>query len=774
MDNHQSLGWIWTPDWTTKDQQVPRLVLFRKVLTLEGTIDGAKLFVSADSRYKLYVNGQFIEVGPLKGNLKKWYRDKVDIAAYLHSGENVIAVEVLRYPDIHLAGNYGVMRTKIPGLYMTGVIKTNHATTALIADNSWMTFNDRQFEIISEANDFAPMQIYEKVAGTAHLSSWLTTTDKLANWHPAEVYASTELPQVLQPDQLIERTVPYMQRALKRFKGVKQLVQTDVPRYRWNSLLADDQPLIIGAHQQAIVEFTAEAEQTGYLNLAVANGLGTQIKIIQSEAYVLPETEVVNGLTIHQKADREDCENGYLDGFFDTYAVGGYGTMNSPEEYVPFWFRTFRFIRLEITTGNQPLTLAKFNYETTGYPLEITTHVETSDASLKDIWKLSERTLKRCMHETYEDCPYYEQQQYVMDTRAQILYTYAVSADDRLARKAIDDFKCSQNPDGTLNASAPNFEENVIPTFAIYYIWMVHDHMMYFDDHQLLKENLPTIERLLTYFDHNLTAEGYLKNLGGLNGISRYWSFVDWTTQWNATSGVPTAVKQGPVTIESLLYLYGLQAAIGIATHLGFNELSQKYQQQAENLKVAIRKYCIGRDGMIQDGPGIDEYSQHAQVFGILTGVLSNAQGRTNLMRTIKHRRSYAQCSVAMSFYLFKALKTVGIYEQSNQYWDIWRRMLEKNCTTSVEAEAGERSECHAWGALALYELPTTILGVSPASPGYRAVNIKPTPGYLKWAKGAVKTPVGMVKVNWKLVNQRLVLSYESPVTVKLEEEQNG
>ena len=61
------------------------------------------------------------------------------------------------------------------------------------------------------------------------------------------------------------------------------------------------------------------------------------------------------------------------------------------------------------------------------------------------------------------------------DTRSQILYTYAVSADDRLARKAIDDFRRSQREDGLLNASYPNRNENVIPGFSIYYILMIHD-----------------------------------------------------------------------------------------------------------------------------------------------------------------------------------------------------------------------------------------------------------------------------------------------------------
>ena len=769
MINQQTANWIWTSDWTEKDQQIPRMVLFRKTFRIIGQVESALINVSADSRYKLYVNENFVQVGPLKGTSEKWYYDQIDISRYLQPGTNVIAVAVLRYPPMPLAGNYSVVRTAMPGLYLNGMIKTATNTVPLTTDQSWHSFTHRRFEIVSEANNFAPMQIYEKSSGEPLLKYWLDATTDIGAWQSVIEYRDDQVPVPLRAQRLVKRSVPFMTRTLERFTGIKRLIQTQVPANYWNQLLTDDQPIKIGAHRHEVVEITANSEQTGYLRLDLIGGAGSRIKVLQSEAYVQSQTEVVNGLTIHRKDDREDAINGYLDGFFDTYAVSGYGTPEHPEKYRPFWFRTFRFIRLEITTDDQPLSLSRFDYESTLYPLVVQTHVETSDTSLADIWQLSERTLRHCMHETYEDCPYYEQQQYLMDTRAQILYTYAVSADDRLARKALDDFKNSQNSDGTLNASSPNYEENVIPTFSVYYIWMVYDHMMYFDNHRLIKDQLPTIQRILNYFETHRTVTGILDNLGGLNGMTRYWSFIDWTPQWNQTTGVPTAVKSGPVTLESLLYLYGLQAAIKLTRHLGLNDLAKQYEQRAQSLKQAIQHNCIGKNGMIQDGPQLEQYSQHAQVFGILTGVLSLKQGKTNLLRTINDRETYAQCSVAMSFYLFMALKAVGIYAESNQYWDIWRRMLAKHCTTSVEAEAGERSECHAWGALALYELPTTILGVMPASPGYRTIRIAPTPGYLTWAKGTVITPVGEVQVDWHLDNRRLVLNYQSPAGIRVE-----
>ena len=163
----------------------------------------------------------------------------------------------------------------------------------------------------------------------------------------------------------------------------------------------------------------------------------------------------------------QTCALPILTGISDHYAVSGHGIEDMPETYTPFWFRTFRFIRLTIHTADASLTLADYSYESTGYPLEVKSRVETSDPTWASIWDISLRTLRRCMHETYMDCPFYEQLQYAMDSRSEILYTYAVSMDDRLARQCMDDFRRAQRYDGLLNCSYPNSEPNVIPGFSI-------------------------------------------------------------------------------------------------------------------------------------------------------------------------------------------------------------------------------------------------------------------------------------------------------------------
>lgn len=185
------------------------------------------------------------------------------------------------------------------------------------------------------------------------------------------------------------------------------------------------------------------------------------------------------------------------------------------------------------------MRLLDYSYQETGYPLQIKTHVRTSDETMADIWDISQRTLRRCMHETYMDCPFYEQMQYAMDARTQILYTYAVSADDRLARKCFEDFRRSQRYDGMIACCYPVETFSVIPSFAVYYVLMLHDHMMYFGDRELIRDYLPSVDGVLNYYARNLTPEGLVNKTGGFLFRDGAWAFIDWAAQWDATAGIP-------------------------------------------------------------------------------------------------------------------------------------------------------------------------------------------------------------------------------------------
>ena len=762
----ENSNWIWIPSWSDEDKKIPRTVLFRKSVTLNEIPQKAELEISADTRYKLYVNNQLVEVGPSKGDKSIWYKDRPDITKYLKKGINIFAVTVLRYPENPMDGNHGMFRTATPGLYVKGKIFTdNMQEISLDADVSWKCKVDQSVSFVREEERFAPLIIHEKACGNAEIFEWKSEEFDDSKWENAKPYINVEIHQAVSPGNLQERTIPYMYRKACHFTNIMAVKKSVHLQEKWQEFLEGKITLEIPANTEEVVEINAGEEMTGYISLALSAGKNAEITLTYAEAYV--QDEHVGPDHVALKTDRLDQVNGHLEGYEDQYHVAGIGTQDNPEIYEPFWFRTFRFVKLTIKTGTDPLTLQRLDYEETGYPLEVSTSVKTSDQSLSDIWEISERTLRRCMHETYEDCPYYEQLQYVMDSRTQILYTYSVSVDDRLARKCIDDLARAQRYDGLLNCSYPNCNPNIIPGFSIYYILMIYDHMMYFGDKKLVEKYMPTVERILLFFEEHLSEKGYVGKTGGLIMEEAFWSFIDWAGEWNPTSGMPPAGLKGPITMESLLYIYGLQHAAKLADYLGRKEEAAQFMERAGKLQNAVRTYCTGKDGMIQDGPGVDEYSQHCQVFACLTDTVRSEQSQKNILKTIQEKDNFAQCTVAMRFYLFRALEKTDLYAYTDQYWEAWRTMLKNHCTTCVESEAYARSECHAWGALALYELPGTILGVHPAAPGYEKIEIRPVPGYLNEAEGVVKTPKGMIQVKWTKKDDKLELEYQVPDSVK-------
>lgn len=756
-------NWVWIPDWNEKDKEEPRIIYFRKQLEVGNVPEKLEVKISADSRYKLYVNGRLAEIGPSRGDTKIWYYDTVDLAPYLVAGKNVLAVIVLRYPLEYTKGNYGIFRTQTPGFYFVGeYTNENGKTVSISADEGWKCKREPNIKIVPEQPMLAPLYFFEEASGNQDTFGWMKADYSDDEWTLAEgIWQQMFMNRAASPGNIYARTIPYMRRVPRRFEGVITIRESKLKKMEWNNMLAGKKTVTILPNSKEVVEISAGEEMTGFLKLSVIGGEGAKIKMLQSEAYVLPDDSGTSASGMPKKGNRIDYINGQLKGNTDIYEVRGLGRNGTPETFETFWFRTFRFIQLEIITAEEPLIIESFHYEETGYPLEVKTWVKTSDESMNAIWDISERSLKRCMHETYIDCPFYEQLQYAMDTRAEILYTYMTAADDRLARKSFDDFRRSRRYDGLINCSYPSYNSNVIPGFSIYYIMMLYDHMMFFGDKGLIRSYLSTVDGILEYFNCHLTKEGIVDKIGGPLLKNASWSFIDWSAHWDATSGVPTATLSGPITMESLLYIMGLESAAEMASFVGRTGIADEYQKRAERVKEAIRTYCVGNNGMIQDGPGVDDYSQHCQVFAVLTDTVELNKGKENLLKTLQNKQEYAQCTVAMAYYLYRALEKCDLYENTNELWNIWRDMIKNNLTTCVEDPVGQRSDCHAWGALALYELPAVILGVRPTKPGFEEMEVKPVPGHFTWAEGEVVTPKGIVQVKWKKNGEKIELQYK-------------
>jgi hypothetical protein len=123
--------WIWLPSERTLPNT---FVLFRKEFELDEIPKIARGWIAADSRYKLYLNGKYVQFGPAPSDPRHAEADPVDLADYLEIGKNVIAVHVLFFGQ-----GDGTWVTGKPGL----LFRLNLGKEVIASDETWVCCVDR-------------------------------------------------------------------------------------------------------------------------------------------------------------------------------------------------------------------------------------------------------------------------------------------------------------------------------------------------------------------------------------------------------------------------------------------------------------------------------------------------------------------------------------------------------------------------------------------------------------------------------------------------------
>ncbi|OIR03767.1 bacterial alpha-L-rhamnosidase [mine drainage metagenome] len=734
-------SWIAAPSGSLFDYGV---CFFRRTLRLEARPDRFVVHVSADNRYRLFVNGRSVGFGPERSDAWLMRYDSIDLAPYLHAGANVIAAEVV---------NYGAYRPAALVSHGTAFILQGDGPAAADVDTgpAWRVLRVGAYAPVppdpSKIHGYYVAGPGDFVDGRSYPWGWTGSGYDDRTWSSPRLlgngtprYHGTDLVRWLAP-----RNIPMLPETLQRFQAVRRasgVAET-------SAFLQGRSPITVPAHTHATLLLDQGNETLAFPYLVVSGGRGARLTLAYAEALVDRDG---------RKGNRNDIEGRHLSGLEDRFITDG----GDRRRFEPLDVRCYRYVELRVATEDAPLQIDDVAGMATGYPFYRNATFESDDPVLTRIWDVGWHTARLCAFETYMDCPYYERLQYLGDTRIQALISLAVSGDDRLMRNAIELGDRSRLPGGLTQSRSPSDPPQVIDTFSLSWVEMVHDYWMFRDDPAFVRARLPGIRAVLDWFDRHVDPKT------GMLGPLPYWSFVDWAAQWHwdpklDRGGEPPGAETGGSSIITLQYALALEHAADLFQAFGQTGEADRCRALAGSLREATLRLCWdpGRR-LLADTPARSEFSQHANALAVLSGAVSGPAAR-DLMSRVIDDPSLVACTIYFRFYLLRAMRKAGLGDEYIAQLGPWRDMLAMGLTTFAETPEPSRSDCHAWSASPVCDLLETVCGIRPGSPGFRTVLIAPNLGPLQEARCTVPHPKGQISVAYQRTGTTLAVTIDLP-----------
>jgi hypothetical protein len=724
----------WTAWWLAcpgAPQRDPGVYRFRKVLDLAAAPARFVVHASGDQRFVLYVNGRRVGIGPSRGDLQFWRFETFDLAPFLRPGRNAL---------VALVWNFGTLAPAAQVTDRTGFVLQGDGDVEKGAntDATWQCAPEPGHEPWPEgirelrAGHYLVVGPGERLDAARydwHGNDVPAPGAPAGRWQPAVAYdrpsprsisegpgyALTPEGRLLVPDELPPmeyRLVPAG--TVVRARGVST-----------STLFPDAASATVPARTKAQILLDRRELVAAYIELAFSGGRGARVRLTYQEALV------GEGF---RKGNRNEITDKRMLGYSDEIVPdGGQGRV-----FHSLWWRTWRYLQLDVETGAEPLVLESLAAHATGYPFEARGRVDAKDLVIDRIMETGWRTARLCAHETYVDCPYYEQMQYVGDTRIQALVSYAMSGDDRLARQAISAFDRSRLAEGLTSSRTPGVVQ-FIPPFSLLWVGMVHDFWRYRDDPAFVRSQLPGTRTVLDWFLARQREDGLL-------GDMAWWKFLDWATEFEG--GVPPMEKDGQSAPLTLQLVNALAEAADLEAALGDPRRAALYRDRAARARAGVMARCWDDSrGLVADRPSRDRFSQQTNILAILSDALPADRQPSVLDKVLAAgmpsareveakssaaREGLTRASYYFRFYLSRALDKLGRGDEYLVQLEPWREMLQLGLSTWAESPFDDvRSDCHAWSAHPNYDLLTIVAGIRPAAPGFASVRIEPHLGAL-------------------------------------------
>jgi alpha-L-rhamnosidase len=713
-------SWIWLDAAANAGQGAQTTALaawFRKEVDLSDAPQSVQARVSADRVYRLWINGKLVSRGPADpgndidprfGWSHRWLYDCRDLTRFFHKGKNVIAAEVFSAEQ----PNYSLGKA---GFLFEAEVRSAKSRITVATGPDWRATVAAAFSFAGEEKD-----PYLRYDARREPEGWRLPGFDDSKWPAAAPVESVW-------GTLAASEVPPRMEAIYPAAGISR---------------ASD-GVTLPAKPGGVVKLAGDGKfsvdydrvLSAYASVRVHGPAGAEI-LIEPNELKQPGFRRKTGVILR-----------------DGVTLYEFPTMDS-----------FSTLNIEVRNASGPVVFEDIRASFISYPVAYRGSFETSDAELNRLWKSFRWATQICMQTHHLDSP--NHQEPISDPGDYLIEAaenYYAFGEPWLARQDLRKFGLILKNSGYLNFHT---------SYSLLWLQMLVDYYDYTGDAALVRELAPIAHGLLDKF-------GTWRGRNGLISESPSYMFLDWVK----INGIPchhppAVIGQGYMTA---FYYRSLADGMRLAALTGDTSRAARYKELRSATAAAFERELWNADkGLYRDGKPfqtsvkpdewlpadteMETFSPHVNTLAVLYDLAPKARQRAILGRVMRGEplpQEPLNVQPYFMHFVYDALAHAGLFER---YAVAQMHKLQINPDSGTVREMWTDGDySHGWGGTPLIQMSSRILGVTPATPGFAKIAIRPQPCGLKFARGVVPTPHGNVDVDWRREGAQFTLKVTVP-----------
>lgn len=658
---------------------------FRCDCDLDSQPVRALLSITADSRYRLWINGALAGAGPSRSWPHAQQIDVIDVKAHLKQGRNAIAVQVYspgysHFSYLHRGGHGLLAWLDVDG----DVMLTTNQGWKVQRDCSWR-------------EDVLRVSIYGSGVERRDLAKtdrWQTADATQPGWKVPRVVAAAEGPHW---SNLTQRDVPFLRHEVKPLtqpafvrRGLAPSTGDDphlILRQLWQATRPAPSPppsVEIAAGETLVVAYDLGVSRVCQGTLAVSGAAG-------GERVLISYAEKLRGGDLLLSDPDTYCRMRPTDEFI---------LRAGAQQVEGFSARGGRYIIFAITAAVPCQLTLDAAVHLTDYPIDWDAIALPGDPRLSAISAMCLATLRSCLQDGFVDSVWRESSQWLGDCVAEHFALAAISADVRPLRRVLTMASRGAYDDGVLPSVLPG-EVHAYAVVDYNFSWVellagYAQHPKATDRKDFVWVNLPVLQRMLARFDADRGVDGLIRAQVGRR------LFLDWS---------PVDRREPSLTYNGR-YLYALDIAAGLALGADRGDLAQLWSGKAEHLRRAMRA-AFHMEGRWTENCHGTRASQLGLALLLLTRCVEAKEdiatiadaivARSLDMRDAHEDGRLVLASPFMHHYVFLALEAVqrhgDILAIIVSRWGRWADAGESTCWENWNVDFPDGSVCHGFSA---------------------------------------------------------------------------